>query len=165
MKELPVRKNIRLRGYDYSQAGYYFITICVENGHEMLGKVIVGDAPLRVPLVELTEYGIFVEAQIQKINHIYPHVLVDNHIIMQNHIHILAVIKDGTRRGASPTKAVIPQIVQSLKSMTTRQFGFNMWQRSYHERIIRNQVEYQNKWQYIDENPAKWAEDDYFVKK
>ena len=71
-KELPIRKKIRLHEYDYSQAGYYFITICVEDRHEMLGRVIVGDAPLRVPFVELTEYGVFVEAQIQKISHIYP---------------------------------------------------------------------------------------------
>ena len=120
----------------------------------------------------MTEYGVFVEAQIQKISHVYPHVLVDKYVIMPNHIHIIAVIKDGanidnsgTRRGASPTKAVIPQIVQSMKSMTTRKFGFDMWQRSYHERILRNEEEYRVRWQYIDNNPAKWAEDDYFVKK
>jgi hypothetical protein len=71
---------------------------------------------------------------------------------------------DGTRRGASPTKAVIPQIVQSLKSMTTRQFGFNMWQRSYHDHIIRNEIEYHHIWQYIDKNPEKWIEDRYYIK-
>ena len=48
--KLPVRKNIRLQGYDYSRAGYYFITICVKDGHEMLGTIDVGDAPLRVRL-------------------------------------------------------------------------------------------------------------------
>jgi len=48
-KELPVRKKIRLDGYDYSQAGYYFITICVEDGHEMLGRIVVGDAEDCVP--------------------------------------------------------------------------------------------------------------------
>jgi REP element-mobilizing transposase RayT len=160
--EFPVRKNIRLQGYDYSQAGSYFITICVKNGQEMLGKVVVGDAPLRVPIVELTEYGVFAKTQIEKINHVYPYVSVDKYIIMPNHIHMIAVIIDGTRGGASPTKAVIPQIVQSLKSMTTRHFGFSMWQRSYHERIIRNEEEYRVIWQYIDNNPAKWAEDEYY---
>ncbi|MCL1858229.1 MAG: hypothetical protein FWF92_03235 [Oscillospiraceae bacterium] len=55
--------------------------------------------------------------------------------------------------------------MQSLKSMTTRKFGFNMWQRSYHERILRNEEEYRIRWNYIDNNPAKWAEDEYFVKK
>ena len=50
-KELPVRKNIRLKDYDYSTPGYYFVTVCVEDGHEMLGTVVVGDAPLRSRLL------------------------------------------------------------------------------------------------------------------
>ena len=114
--------------------------------------------------MQLSEYGSFVDVQIRKINLIYPHILIDNYVIMPNHVHLLAVIKDGTRRGASPTKATIPQSVQSLKSMSTRQFGFNIWQRSYHEHIIRNESEYLRIGQYIDENPSHWAEDDYFVK-
>jgi len=113
----------------------------------------------------LTEYGEFVEAQIQKISLIYPHVTVENYVIMPNHVHMLLnikdVIKDGTRRNTSPTKAGIPQIVQSLKSMTTKQFGFTMWQRSYHDHIVRNEDEYLKIWQYISENPAKWHDDCY----
>jgi len=161
-RELPTRKNIRLSGYDYSAEGYYFITLCVKDKHEMLGKV-VGDAPLRVPYCELSEHGIFVDDQIQKTNRVYPHVSIDKYIIMPNHIHMIFVIKDGTRGGASPTKATLPQIVQSIKSMTTKQFGFNMWQRSYYDHIIRNEADYLRIWQYIDENPARWAVDDYFV--
>ena len=169
-RELPVRKNIRLKEYDYSSAGYYFVTMCVKGRHEMLGK-IVGDAPLRVPHCELSEYGIFVNEQIQKIDRIYPHVLVDKYVIMPNHVHMITVVQnrtsvaeDGTRRGASPTKATVPQIIQSLKSMTTKQSGFNMWQRSYHDHIIRDEIEYQRIWQYIDENPQKWMEDDHYVR-
>ena len=175
--ELPVRKNIRLKEYVYSAAGYYFVTICIKDKHEMLGRIIVGDAPLRVPCCELSEYGVFADAQIQKINHIYPCVSVDKYVIMPNHIHMIAVVNDrvnseesgtnnkesGTRGGASPTKAVIPQIVQSMKSMTTKQFGFSLWQRSFHDHIIRDEADYQRIWQYIDENPARWAEDEYFI--
>ena len=76
----------------------------------MMGT-IAGDAPLRVPTVQLSKYGIFVEAQIKKISQIYPFVTVDKYVIMPNHIHMIAIIEDGTRRGASPTKAVIPGIV------------------------------------------------------
>ncbi|MCL2367685.1 MAG: hypothetical protein FWC72_01705 [Oscillospiraceae bacterium] len=162
-KELPQRKRLRLEGYDYSNAGYYFVTVCVKDRHELLGEV-VGDAPLRVPHVALSEYGVFVDAQIRKISHIYPYVLIDHYIIMPNHIHVIANIEGGTRRGASPTKAVIPRIVQSLKSMTTKRFGFNMWQTSYHDHIIRDEAEYQHIWQYVDENPARWTEDCYYIK-
>ena len=125
---------------------------------------IVGDAPLRVPPVRLSEYGAFVEAQIQQISQIYPLVTVDKYVIMPNHIHLIVIIEDGTRRGASPTKAVIPRIVQSLKSMTTKRFGLNIWQRSYHDHVIRNESEFQRIWEYIDNNPALWDEDVYFTK-
>ena len=178
-KELLSRKKMRLIGHDYSGVGAYFVTLCAKDRHELLGEIIVGDAPLRVPQVRLSEYGIFVDAQIQKTSHIYPHVLIGNYVIMPNHVHMIAILKDrsgggvadepsrgvvgGPRRGAAPTKAVIPQIVQSLKSMTTKQFGFNMWQRSYHDHIIRDQADYQRIWQYIDENPIRWAEDCYYT--
>ena len=164
MKELPARKTIRLKGYDYSSNGAYFITICVKDGHEMLGKIVVGDAPLRVPYCRLSEYGKFVEVQIQKTSVVYPGISVDKYIVMPNHIHMIAVVADETRRGASPTKAVIPQIVQSIKSMTTKHFEFNLWHRSYHDHIIRNEEEYRRIWQYIDGNPARWEEDRYFIK-
>jgi len=103
MNELPRRKQNRLHNYDYSQRGAYFVTICVKDRHNMLGEVTVGDAPLRVPNCLLSTYGEFVDAQIQKISTVYPHVFVENHVVMPNHIHMLLVIKSGTRRGASPT--------------------------------------------------------------
>ena len=136
----------------------------MKDRHEMLGTVDVGDAPPRVSFVQLSEYGLFVDAQIRKISHIYQSVCVDKYVVMPNHVHILVTVSDGTRRGASPTKAQIPQIVQSLKSMTTKQFGFKMWQRSYHDHIIRNDSEFLHIWEYIDNNPALWREDVYFTK-
>ena len=164
-KEQPTRKGIRLQGHDYSSAGAYFITVCVKDKNELLGR-IVGDAALRVPCCELSEHGIFVDVQIRKISTIYPEAFVDNYVIMPNHIHMIVSIVDmgGTRRGASPTKAVLPQIVQGLKSITTKQFGVNIWQRSYHDHIIRNEAEYQKIWQYIDENPQTWTNDRYYTK-
>ena len=166
-KEFPVRKDIRLQGHDYSSAGKYFVTICVKDRHELLGKVLVGDAPLRVPHCTLSEYGTFIDTQIRKISSIYPEAFVDTYVIMPNHIHMIVSITGtgigGTRRGASPTKAFIPRIVQSLKSITTKQFGFNIWQRSYHDHIIRDEADYRKIWQYIDENPQKWADDCYYT--
>ena len=173
-KELPVRKNIRLQGYDYSQAGYYFLTMCVEDGHEMLGRVVVGDGVLDVPFVQLSEYGIIAEKRIHEIDEHYKHISIQNYIIMPNHIHILVgVLNDkesgtniknnGTSRTPSPTNAVIPSFISTLKRFIHKDCGFGLFQRGCHDRIIRDETEYQNKWQYIDNNPAKWAEDDYFV--
>jgi len=161
-KELPLRKKIRLEGYDYSQDGYYHITICVENGHEMLAQ-IVGDAALGVPCVELTDIGKVVKHYIENINIVYgDEVKLNKYVIMPNHIHMIIVINNsGTPRAASPTKAKIPKVINSLKGLVTRKIGFAIWHRSYNDRILRNEEAYRNIWQYIDENPLKWAEDIY----
>jgi len=87
VKDMPVRKNIRLKGFDYSSEGCYFITLCVKEKHGMLGHIAVGDAPLRVPFCKLSEYGIFIDSQIQKIKHIYPHVLLTIILLCQT-MHI-----------------------------------------------------------------------------
>ena len=176
MKELPVRKSIRLKGYDYSSTGYYFITICVEDRHEMLGTVVVGDGVLDVPFVQLSEYGIIAEKRIRAVDEHYEHISIQNHVIMPNHIHILlAVLNDkesgmssrtsGTSRTPSPTNAVIPSFISTLKRFIHKDCGFVLFQRGCHDRIIRNEEEYRIRWNYIDNNPVRWAEDDYFVKK
>ena len=160
-KELPVRKRLRLQGYDYSSAGYYFITVCVEDGHEMLGE-IVGDAVLCVPCVELSDIGKIVQTYLEKMNTVLEYVFLEKYVIMPNHVHFLVVINNGTQRTASPTKATIPRIVHGMKAVATKQIGYSIWQRGCHDHIIRNQNEYKRISQYIDENPAKWAEDRYY---
>jgi len=158
-RELPVRKKIRLDGYDYSQAGYYFITMCVEDGHEMLGR-IVGDAHpgvphifANVPYVELSEYGEIIKEYIENIPLFYDNVRIDKYVIMPNHIHIIIVLEHGTGSTgngtpgcASPTKSRLAKIFNAFKSLTARKIGFSLWQRAYHDHIIRNQEEYKTKW-------------------
>ena len=161
MKELPVRKDTRLKGYDYSSAEYYFITICVKDRHEILGKP-VGDAHPGVPSVELTETGNMVQLHIENIQSVYENVRIDKHVVMPNHIHMIIIIENGTPGCASPTKSVLAKVINAFKSLTSRQYGESLWQRSYHDHIIRNEPEYRQIWQYIDENPQKWNEDCYF---
>ena len=161
MEKLPRRKGNRLSGYDYSTAGYYFVTVCAEDMREWFGK-IVGYAPPRVLKCELSEHGLFVDTQIQKIDSIYSDASIDKYVIMPNHIHMIIVIKNETRRGAFPTKALMPQIMQSLKSMTTRRFGINIWQKSYYDHIIQSEKEYKKIAHYIDGNPQTWANDRYY---
>jgi REP element-mobilizing transposase RayT len=157
--EFPVRKNIRLKNHDYSRAGYYFVTLCVKDGHEMLGTVVGTTAPGR-PFVELTPLGICVNETIQVANK--NNVKIDKYVILPNHIHMIVIIGHGTDdRGRSS----LHQVVRNIKSYITKWAGFSMWQRSYHDHIIRNEDEYQRIWRYIDENPAKWEEDRYFVKR
>ena len=166
-KELPARKNIRLQGYDYSRAGCYFVTLCVKDGHEMLGKIVtpVGAISNRPnTLVELTKHGYTVEKAIREIPICYQGVTVDNYVIMPNHMHMIITLRNGYDSGGrliiAPTK--VSAIVQQYKRSVTKQIGFSMWQKSYHDHIIRDEDEYRRIWQYIDENPAKWTEDKYY---
>jgi len=97
---LPKRKSPRLKEYDYSTTGAYFLTICTQNRKNILSK-IVGEGS---PLPQLLPYGEIADRQIQKISEEYPEVSVDCYVIMPNHIHILlSVAKDdgrGSRCGA-----------------------------------------------------------------
>jgi len=144
--------------YDYSQAGYYFITICVNNKQKLLGQIVGATVPGR-PIVELTELGKNVDAAIEyyMTNRI---VAIDKYVIMPNHIHLIIVIQPETGdRGRSP----LQHIVRSLKSYVTKKAGFSPWQKSFHDHIIRNEAEYRRIWQYIDENPQRWNEDCYYT--
>ena len=158
MPDLPVRKNIRLEGYDYSQAGMYFVTICVKDGHEILGSVVGTTAPGR-PLVELSPLGKCVDNTIQIANN--SNVKIDKYVIMPNHIHMIVILTKGTDdRGRSS----LQQVVRNIKSFVTKWAGFSLWQPRFHDRIIRNESEYQKIWQYIDQNPLRWQDDCYYTK-
>ena len=145
------------------------------------------DAP-RVPAMQLSPYGEIVRREIEITSSFYKNVSIDKYIIMPNHVHMLVGIcgtddeggdgaprasrpttglgdeKDaGVPRALRPTNGKIPSLVGIIKRKTNRVYGFNMWQTSYHDRIIRNQVEYRKVWRYIDENPSKWVEDRYYI--
>lgn len=162
MPKVPARKPIRLKDHDYSQAGCYFITICTKNKQRTLAR-IVGDAALGVPRTQLTGIGTLVKKRIEHINTISCNHYLEHYVIMPNHIHLLITIKPGTPKAASPTKAAIPQLINSLKALTSKEAGRSLWQRAYYDHIIRDEDDYLRICQYIDENPAKWREDAYYT--
>ena len=156
MKHQPKRKPIRLPGHNYN-AGYYFITICTKGKQELFGKIVGTTAPGR-PHVELTSIGICVEETIRIANR--ENVKIDKYVIMPNHIHMIVNISGETDdRGRSS----LQQTVRNIKSYVTKTAGFSLWQARFHDRIIRNEDEYNRIWTYIDENPSKWIEDKYYI--
>ncbi|MDR2558404.1 MAG: transposase [Oscillospiraceae bacterium] len=159
-KELPVRKNIRLQGYDYSSAGYYFVTICAKNGHEMLGSIDVGTNCVRPCF---SEYGYIVDKEIAVLSNTYDTVHVDKYVIMPNHIHMIIVI-EADNDGRTQFVPTISRIIKQFKGSITKQIGFSLWQPRFYDEIIRNEEAYRNIWHYIDENPLKWVEDRYNLK-
>ena len=149
-----------MEGYDYSSDGTYFITICAKDGHEMFGNIVVGTTAPGRPAIELTPLGKCVDETIQMANK--NNVKIDKYIIMPNHIHIIVVLMQGPDdRGRSS----LQQVVRNIKSYVTKWAGFSMWQSRFYDEIIRTKEDYQSIWYYIDENPAKWAEDNFYNEK
>ena len=159
--ERPQRKRLRLESYDYSQPGYYFVTICTKGKQHILGRSVGGDV-LIAPQVALSDIG-------KVVDDVLAHMpSVDQYVVMPNHVHILFRIPaDGPVRTPAPTQkgeqTSLPQLVRYFKRSITQQFGQSIWQRGYHDHIVRNEADYLRIWDYVHTNPAKWREDCYFT--
>ena len=155
----PKRKLNRLKNYDYSQEGAYFVTICTKNHESFFGAVENGQ-------LVLNKYGLAVQQEIKNISTIRKECTADIFVVMPNHIHLivqlvnLGVGDDGNR---SVSKRTISNMVQGLKGAVTRQLGFCPWQRSFYDHIIRNEQDYIRIAQYIQNNPLTWKDDCYFA--
>lgn len=160
MDKLVQRKNIRLKGFDYSQAGCYFVTICTKDKKKLFWKVgaTFGRQLQKLPLSNIGE---IVDLEINKINSIYENVQIKKYVIMPNHIHMIIMLCAESRR--SKTAPTISRIIQQFKGSISKGAGLSLWQKSFYDRIIRNEQEYQEIWQYIETNPLKWEEDKYHI--
>ena len=166
--DLPKRKPTRLKGYDYSTPGAYFITICTKDRKELLSNIIVGDGVPYVPKNILTQYGKIADKYINQMSEFYDNIFVDKYVIMPNHIHMLIQIKSdsvsGSSRTPTPTNMKIPHFISTFKRLCNKEYGKNIWQRSFHDHIIRNQKDYDRIWTYIEINPYKWEQDCFYKK-
>ena len=160
--ELPKRKLNRLQNFDYNTNGAYFITICTQDKKCILGNIVGVGVP-DDPQIKLSEYCKIVYNQIIEMNKIYNNVNVEKFIVMPNHLHLLIEITNNGSSGTpTPTNSVVPSFVSTLKRFTNKKIGKKLWQRSYYDHIIRNEEDYLNVWEYINNNPAKWTEDKYY---
>ena len=159
--ELPKRKQNRLTEYDYSTPNAYFITICTENRRNLFWKDIgtVIDRPENVPLTNL---GIIVRQSVMNIPKHYPTISVDRFVVMPNHVHLLLQIHTNTdgRPMAAPT---ISTGINQFKGIVSKKAGFSVWQKGFHDHVVRNEKDYLEIWNYIDGNPSKWAEDTLYT--
>ena len=156
--DLPKRKPTRLAGYDYGTPGAYFVTICTHNRKSALGH-IVGEGLCALPQNQLTPIGRETEKAIRYIHDRYDYVSIDKYVIMPNHIHLIVVlINNSGGHGSPPLQTIIGQ----LKSYTTNIYGDILWQRSFHDHIIRGEKDYRKIWEYIDTNPQRWASDCFY---
>ena len=160
------RRSIRQRGYDYSQAGTYFITICTQGPACLFGKIVDGKM-----LFNAT--GRLVDECWNDIPAHFPHVELDEFAVMPNHVHgILSIIETVGAKNVSPlpsqqrpgTSKTIGSIICGFKIGPTKWIRANtdirdVWQRNYYEHIIRDDASLNRIRQYIMQNPPRWAED------
>ena len=139
------RKSNRLKNYDYSSNGLYFITVCVKNMERLFGNV-----DMENNMVILNDDGKRVDFYIQKIDE------VDNYIIMPNHIHFIFRL-DKDRNNKS-----IQRIISGFKRAVSMDFGYSPWQKSFHDHIIKSDEEYANIWNYVENNANKWKDDCFY---
>jgi len=174
---LKQRKSPRLKEYDYSIPNLYFVTICVEGKSDLFGKVI-GEA------VELNKRGIIVKECLLEIKEHFTNVDIDEYVIMPNHFHAIIIITgDVGLRSPQPINNEQPernivgktneqpktktkhfslsQVIAYFKYQSTKRINDGIetkekvWQRSFYDRIIRNERELFNIRKYIRQNPLK----------
>ena len=145
---LPSRKQNRLSGYNYAENGAYFITICTKDKEKLLGSGSEGTTFLSAS-VQLSPLGRLAEKYLLKIAQL------DHYVIMPNHVHLILLLEQSS--------VSVPQIIRSWKTLVSKEAGFSHWQRSYYDHIIRNQRDYDRIRRYMEENPARWASDDYYI--
>ncbi len=167
--ELPKRKPLRLPHFDYSKPGAYFITICTHNRKNMLSHIV--GAFHESPAPELTGQGKIVD---RIINHLPSHlgVQIDRYVIMPNHIHLIIIIFNAEHFRAiheSPlrSRSVISKTVGYIKMNASKEIhqqyeNKNVWQRGFHDHVIRDQNDYEMIAKYIHENPLKWQYDCFY---
>jgi REP element-mobilizing transposase RayT len=181
------RRSIRLKGYDYSQPGYYFVTICVQDRISLFGACSNG-------VMQLSAAGEMIVRLLLSLIERFPTIKIESFVVMPNHIHFiiefvgavgatLVVAQDSTnaqdaqdRAGTRPAPTKVPTlgvVVGAFKSITTHQytigveedgwpmFNGRLWQRNYYEHIIRNGRALNAIREYINNNPLLWEQDVY----
>ena len=144
------RRSIRLQGYDYSQSGAYFVTICTKD---------------RSPTLLNTAVRNVVQATWDEQPDRFPHITLDESVIMPNHVHViiilteLDVVANGRRQDLAAVVGAFKSISAIAANRALGRGGMPFWQRNYYEHIIRGEDKLNQIRQYILDNPAKWADD------
>ncbi|MDP2919272.1 MAG: transposase [Dehalococcoidia bacterium] len=167
---LPQRRSIRLRNFDYTQAGAYFITICAYLRQNIFGSISYEN-------MITSPVGNIIDECWREIPAHFPHAELAVFVVMPNHPHGIIIITHpaGTQHAVSashsesfgkPVASSLPTVIRSFKSATTKHLHASeygaihpIWQKGYYEHVIRTDNEFANVSEYIDTNPAQWAMD------
>jgi REP element-mobilizing transposase RayT len=162
---VPRRRALRLKGYDYAQAGAYFVTICVRDRTCLFGNVVGGE-------MRVNDFGRLLDAAWRALPHHYPHVDLDRFVVMPNHFHgivVLRPVEDCRGEIRAGERHGLPEIVRAFETFSARRInefrgthGVPVWQRNYYEHVIRDEADYRRIAEYVAENPRRWSEDSLY---
>jgi REP element-mobilizing transposase RayT len=189
-KRFPRRRSIRLRAYDYTQPGAYFVTICTHRYEAIFGRIMGTE-------MELSAYGRIVAEEWTRTGDLRANVHLDTYVVMPNHMHgIIWLVNTMEETGladedtvdvfstacpwasqrahdgeqfAAPVAGSVPTVVRAFKSAVTRRInqlrgtpGHPVWHRSYYEHVIRDDDDLARIRRYIAQNCARWADDRFY---
>jgi len=169
---LPRRRSIRLKDFDYSQPGAYFITICAHGKKCIFGKIVGSE-------MKLNSIGRIVNECWNEVPRHFANAELRSHVVMPNHVHALFVLHPRARHAVplrsdnktaeqfrQPVVRSVPTIVRSFKSAVSKRVReiskkpeLRVWQRGYYESVLRDGKEFRNALHYIVENPSRWCHD------
>ena len=155
------RSSIRLKGYDYTLPGAYFITLDTWQKEQLFGTIIQGD-------MHLNHFGSIVQDVWNDLPNHYPHIQMDAFCVMPEHVHGIFVLMDARQGGSTPSPTArspygLPEVVRAFKTYSARRIntlrhtpGLPVWQRNYYEHILRGERDLENTRRYILNNPLAW---------
>lgn len=154
------RRSIRLKEYDYSQEGYYYVTLCTHNRQCIFGEIIEEQ-------MQLNHLGQIAQQNWNKIPIYFPHIMLDEFIIMPNHVHGVLHLQKIQKKDSTLTQGIsstLGSVIRGFKSAVTQWARVNtnheqLWQRNYYEHIIRNENSLFAIREYIAANPKNWLKD------
>jgi len=154
------RHSNRLRDYDYSQGGAYFVTICVLQRECLFGEIVDGE-------MIMNETGRIVLAAWTDLPNHYKHIILDEYVVMPNHFHgIIDIVRVGLKPAPTEKQHALSEIIRGFKTFSSRRInvfrnkpGCSVWQRNYYERVIRNENELSRAREYVVNNSLKWELD------
>lgn len=176
----PKRKPNRLKNHDYASDGVYFVTFCVKDRLPILWEGL--EWTVQNPVVyseildaransvagrkaahptqawKLSEYGKKAEDAILDMPEIYAQIQMEAYTIMPNHVHLLFSLKN-----ADDQNLTVSNVICQLKGAVTKRIGYSIWQKSFHDHIVRNKDEHLNIARYIQDNPKNWERDCFYV--
>ena len=150
----------RLAGYDYSQPGSYFVTICVQQHRSVFGAVLDGQMHLKRP-------GEIARSVWMTLPRRFPHVKLDEYVFMPNHMHGIIELTESDTTNYTP-RAALWEIVRVFKAATSYEVRRSegqpwfAWQEEFYDSVIRTEAALQQIREYIINNPARWAEDEFY---